>query len=162
VELPTLRASELLRFAESAPGSASIRSEKQGIGLLDREIKEKATSALATIYDKLRRDPQQGAFFESGFIRKLDKVDLVSPLLVARKELTPLQATELSAGFKAYKTKGLAEVENKEREYFKKGLEGRCDFYIRHQKVLGPLSGSLFIPQQFQGRKGGGAVFYYP
>jgi hypothetical protein len=80
---------------------------------------KKAYATLSGIYASFKKDPLQGAFFESCFIQKINQLDLATPLMKAMPPLSREKAELYASQFKHYKCTQLDKILEKERAYFK-------------------------------------------
>ncbi|QHT70755.1 hypothetical protein GXP67_30960 [Rhodocytophaga rosea] len=117
------------------------KSDLPGQLIVTRETMKAVSSAVATVYHQLRKDPLQGDYFESAFIRKLDKIDLITPLLNYPVPLSVQQVTGVAERFKAFKKAKLPQIEKKEKAYFNKQVDIGLKFIEKMQQS--ELNGKL-------------------
>jgi hypothetical protein len=111
---------ELTQTSENTIGEKPIVADKAQI-----------FSKLATLYSDFRKHPTKGAFFESTFINKLDRVDLTNPLMKAFLDLTRPQAESVVNQFTSDKRKKLTEILEKEKGYFTIQAQTALQFLAR-------------------------------
>ena len=126
---------ERIEAPEKTVSKKPLVPTEPGVFLSEEQFKQ-TSSKLATIYSEIKKHPRQGAYFESAFISKLEKVDLATPLMKAFPNLTCPQAESAVNYYVSYKREKLPEILEKEKGYFAAQAEAALQILRRAPRRL--------------------------
>lgn len=137
-----------------------VRKNSSKSDFVKEKLLREASSALAIIYNRLRKANSREAYFESTFVKKLHQINLADPLLKELPSLTYKQATDLEQRYKKYKQNKLKVIENKEIDYFGRKVEIAFRFIEKH-KDRSPVEKISFLYRYgLQVRKEEGQIIF--